>query len=122
VSDQAPPALSLDDVRRQGGPLLDEVRAGIDSAVAGGATSLAEAFNTLPAELRRPVEVFGLAYLASQGRLSAAQGGGVVEAVRADGSRRAFELPPLRPGMADGPPSAVHAAEPHETGDGDDDA
>ncbi|MGW9113687.1 DUF3375 domain-containing protein [Microbacterium sp. NPDC055683] len=108
VSDQAPDAPTLDDVRRQGGPLLEEVRRGLDRAVADGAEGLAEAFNALPADLRRPVELYGLAYLASRGELDL-DGGGMVETIRADGSRRSFALPRIHPPA-------------HHTGDGDDDA
>ena len=90
----AAPAARLDDVRRQGGPLLAETRDGIERALAGGAGSLAEAFNALPDDLRRPVELFGLAYLASHGRLSAERGGRV-SAVRPDGTRREFDLPEM---------------------------
>ncbi|MDN3311362.1 DUF3375 domain-containing protein [Microbacterium oryzae] len=111
VSDQAPPPPLLDDVRRQGGPLLGEVRAALASAAAGGAETLSEAFNALPADLRRPVEVFGVAHLAAEHGLPAglADDGGVVRTVRPDGTVRAFALPALQP--------------PTETpGDGHDDA
>ncbi|HJA04249.1 MAG TPA: DUF3375 domain-containing protein [Candidatus Microbacterium stercoravium] len=94
VSAERPDAPRLDDVRRQGGPLLAETRDGIERALAGGAGSLAEAFNALPDDLRRPVELFGLAYLASHGRLSAERGGRV-SAVRPDGTRREFDLPEM---------------------------
>ncbi|WP_456286588.1 DUF3375 domain-containing protein [Microbacterium sp. JZ70] len=111
VSDLAPAPPSLDDVRRQGGPLLDEVRRGLDAAAADGATTLSEAFNALPDDLRRPVEVFGLAYLAARDGLPGgiADDGGVVRTVRPDGTERALALPRLQP------PTDL-------TGDDDDDA
>src|SRR5690606_9594214 len=93
VSDQRPESLVLEDVRRQGGPLLGEVRESITSRLENG-DSLAEAFNALPDALRRPVELFGLAYLASHGEIATDEGG-VVHAVRPDGSTRAFTLPKM---------------------------
>lgn len=93
VSDQRPESLVLEDVRRQGGPLLGEVREQIASRLAEG-DSLADAFNTLPDDLRRPVELFGLAYLVSHGEIGDdTSTGGTVRAVRPDGSTRAFTLP-----------------------------
>jgi len=95
VSDQRPESLVLEDVRRQGGPLLGEVREQIASRLAEG-DSLADAFNTLPDDLRRPVELFGLAYLVSHGEIGESGGGeagGTVRAVRPDGSTRVFTLP-----------------------------
>ncbi|MGO2471721.1 MAG: DUF3375 family protein, partial [Microbacterium gubbeenense] len=94
VSGERPDAPRIRDVRRQGGPLLAETLDGIERALAGGAGSLANAFNQLPDDLRRPVELFGLAYLASHGRL-AGEPGGTVSAVRPDGTRRTFELPDM---------------------------
>jgi hypothetical protein len=92
VSDQRPESLVLEDVRRQGGPLLGEVRAQISERLGSG-TTLAEAFNALPDDLRRPVELFGLAYLVSHGEIGDIETGGVVRAVRPDGSTRVFTLP-----------------------------
>lgn len=99
VSDQRPEALVLGDVRRQGGPLLGEVHERIVRSLEAGA-SLASAFDALPDELRRPVELFGLAYLASRGEIDA-PGGGVVRAVRPDGSTRTFTLPAMTGASAD---------------------
>lgn len=65
VSSDAPTGLSLDDIRKQGGPSLDQLRSRMDEAFtsAGALASAAELFNDLPDELRRPVEVLGLLHL-----------------------------------------------------------
>ncbi|WP_166805700.1 DUF3375 family protein [Cryobacterium ruanii] len=107
VSDAAPAAPSLSDLRRQGGPLLDELRNALVAAfsvgsgagsganpTAGPAASVGSAFNGFDASLRRPVEILGLLQLAAQ--LSTPTG--VVglesfETVRPDGSVRFFDVP-----------------------------
>jgi hypothetical protein len=67
VSDEAPEPPSLDEMRTQGGPLLDDVRAALVRALESGeATSLGDAFNSLSPDLRRPVEILGLLQLATQ--------------------------------------------------------
>jgi len=64
MSDSAPEPLSLDDVRAQGGPALPRLRASLIAAVqSGDADSLGSLFNSLPADLRRPVEILGLLHL-----------------------------------------------------------
>ena len=95
VSDAAPVAPSLDALRQQGGPLLEELRDALVAAFgAGEAASVGSAFNGLDASLRRPVEILGLLQLAAQLSPEAA-GVENFETVRPDGSVRFFEVPRL---------------------------
>lgn len=95
VSDQAPAGLSLDDIRKQGGPSLDRLRRRMDEdAAAGGRASVAALFNGFPDELRRPVEVLGLMHLYTRA------GADVdvdrcepVHTLRPDGTARSFRVP-----------------------------
>jgi hypothetical protein len=95
VSAAAPAAPSLDDLRQQGGPLLDELRDALVAAFgAGKAASVGSAFNGFDASLRRPVEILGLLQLAAQ--LTAPTGPAGLESfetVRPDGSVRLFDVP-----------------------------
>ncbi len=121
VSDSAPPPPSLDDIRTQGGPSLPRLRARLLAALqAGDVESLGSLFNTLPPDLRRPVEILGLLHLAADIELdtdrgehpadtgddaaAAIQHGGTAlprdelplegfDAVRPDGTRRRFLVP-----------------------------
>lgn len=95
VSADAPAPPSLDEMRRQGGPQLHEMRNALVSAFStGGAESIGDAFNGLDDEMRRPVEILGLMQIATQ--IDAVDRGGPVEtfeAVRPDGSQRTFTVP-----------------------------
>jgi hypothetical protein len=95
VSDDAPEPPSLHDVRRQGGPLLYEMRDTLVEALTErGAGSVGDVFNGLDATMRRPVEILGLLQIAAQ--LDAVDAGEQLESfntVRPDGSRRTFTLP-----------------------------
>ncbi|WP_166805352.1 DUF3375 family protein [Cryobacterium sp. Hb1] len=95
VSDAAPAAPSLGDLRLQGGPLLEDLRDALVAAVAAGeAASVGSAFNSFGASLRRPVEILGLLQLAAQ--LSTSAGPVSLEsfeAIRPDGSVRVFDVP-----------------------------
>ncbi|MEO6199990.1 MAG: DUF3375 family protein, partial [Cryobacterium sp.] len=95
VSDDAPEPPSLDDMRKQGGPLLDELRDAIVTAFAqGDAASVGDAFNNLDANLRRPVEILGMLQIATQiDAVSRAQALERFDTVRPDGSIRSFEVP-----------------------------
>lgn len=98
VSADAPEPLSLEEVRRYGGPLLDDVRfAVIDALLDGGASTLGSAFNELVADLRRPVEVFGLMHLATSIGVHdrATSDSETVQTVRPDGTRRRLLMPRL---------------------------
>ena len=95
VSGAAPEPPSLDDMRKQGGPLLDELRDAIVTAFAqGDAASVGDAFNHLDANLRRPVEILGMLQIATQiDAVSRAQTLERFDTVRPDGSIRSFEVP-----------------------------
>ena len=75
------------------------LRAAVAAAIDGAGTEGASAgsiFNALPAELRRPVEVFGLMQLAAVlGELDELdlENCEAAETVRADGTRRRLRLP-----------------------------
>lgn len=105
VTELAPATWSLEELRRWGGPLGDEVRSGIaDLFETGEAHTVGEAFNLLPDNLRRPVEVFALMQtLTNLPEVWAAMADGEVEfvtAVRPDGSRRTMHIPRLTPTAA----------------------
>ena len=95
VSHEAPAALSLDDIRKQGGPSLDQLRQRIEEKLTtGDLESAGELFNSLPDDLRRPVEILGLLHLFT--RMGAQIDPAlreVVSAVRPDGSTRRFLMP-----------------------------
>ncbi|MEV6416695.1 DUF3375 family protein [Kribbella sp. NPDC051718] len=95
VTDEAPEALSLDDIRKQGGPSLADLRSEIaDRLTTGAVESAAALFNTLPEDLRRPVEILGLHYLLTG--MDANVDTSVrelVSAVRPDGTTRQFLMP-----------------------------
>lgn len=95
---------SLEELRRQGGPRLDELTDAIHAAVDDGARSVGEVFGTLPVDLRRPVEILGLVQLAARiDALAGADGTETFEAVRPDGTTRTFAVPriPLAPDDTD---------------------
>jgi hypothetical protein len=97
VSDSAPEPPSLDEVRKQGGPLLYEMRDTLVEAMSNGrALSVGDVFNGLDAAMRRPVEVLGLLQIAAQ--LDSIDRSDLLESfstVRADGTRRSYTLPRL---------------------------
>jgi hypothetical protein len=98
VSDDAPEPPSRAQIRRDGGPRVAAVRAGVSDALRSGrATTLGAAFNELDAELRRPVELFGLAQLATSIDMLAGSEAHfeAVTARRPDGTRRHLTLPVL---------------------------
>lgn len=95
VSHEAPEPPSLDEMRKQGGPLLNQMRnALIDAFAHTDVKSMGDAFNELDADLRRPVEILGLMQIATQ--IDAFSHAGALEtfeAVRPDGSTRSFTVP-----------------------------
>ncbi|MGJ9426408.1 DUF3375 family protein [Nesterenkonia halotolerans] len=95
VSRDAPAAVSLDDIRGQGGPSLEQLNQRIEEKLAAGDLESAGAlFNSLPDDLRRPVEILGLMHLftrmGAERDLSMRE---AVAAVRRDGSTRRFLMP-----------------------------
>ncbi|MFX4270750.1 DUF3375 domain-containing protein [Propionibacteriaceae bacterium Y1685] len=98
VSGLAPEPLSLEEVRRFGGPQLEDVRAGVEGALRErDLTTLGAAFNELDVDLRRPVEVFGLMHMATEWGLmdGEVRDVEVVRTVRPDGSTRQLSVPRL---------------------------
>jgi hypothetical protein len=96
--EELPEAMSLGEIRRQGGPLLADVRRsiGLLLADAGGDESLGRLFNHLPQDLRRPIEVFGLLHIAAQAEANhVVFATDLVAAVRNDGSLVRLEMPVL---------------------------
>lgn len=96
VSADAPAGPSLDDIRKQGGPSLLELRRlmDVELATTGTLGSAAVLFNDLPDDLRRPVEVLGLLHLFT--RLGADLDASRPEAVRTrrpDGTARSLLMP-----------------------------
>lgn len=95
VFHEAPAALSLEEIRKQGGPSLDQLSRRIeDHLAAGDLESAAELFNELPDDLRRPVEILGLLHLFT--RMGAEIDPALREtvcAVRPDGTTRRFLVP-----------------------------
>ncbi|WP_308465057.1 DUF3375 family protein [Rathayibacter soli] len=95
VSREAPASLSLDEIRKQGGPSLEQLRRSIDEKLAAGALESAAAlFNELPDDLRRPVEILGLLHLYTRiGAEIDPAAREAVSAVRPDGTTRRFLMP-----------------------------
>jgi hypothetical protein len=93
VDDDTVDSLSLEEILRQGGPLLAELRDAL-AADRRGARSVAEVFEMLPEDLRRPVEVLGVMHLLAQVDALDRDAPGVeVDTVRPDGSHRRLLLP-----------------------------
>lgn len=121
VSQHAPEPPSRTQIRRYGGPLIADVRAGITDALrAGRAATIGAAFNGLDDELRRPVELFGLAQLATSVEVFTGAGDQLetVTALRPDGSHRRLAVPVL-PATAEQldpslDPSLDLSGEPHD--------
>lgn len=96
VSGEAPAALSLAEIRQQGGPSLGDLRRELDAALRDGDVSSAAAlFNHLPDTLRRPVEILGLLHLLAQDDAVVADARELVDAIRPDGTRRTFLMPKI---------------------------
>jgi hypothetical protein len=98
LSGEAPAGLSLDDIRKQGGPSLEQFRSRIDKELAAGGAieSAAALFNDLPDDLRRPVEILGLLHLlARMGVNVDTDRREQVRAIRPDQTTRSLLMPAL---------------------------
>jgi len=86
---------TAEELRAMGGPALDDLRdAVVEAFRAGDMDTVGELFNTLPDELRRPVEVLGLLHVVSPtGAFDPLAEGEVFEAIRPNGERRNFLVP-----------------------------
>jgi hypothetical protein len=95
VADDTPEPPTVEELRMQGGPSLDELRTVLVEAFAtGDADTVGRLFNELPASLRRPVEILGLLHVASRvDAVTDDTGDEVFEAIRPNGDRRNFLVP-----------------------------
>jgi hypothetical protein len=86
---------TLEELRLRGGPSHAQLRDSLDKALATapGEVTLADVFNTLPDDLRRPVEVFGLLPFIHTHRMTGSGDTEVLEAVRPDGTERRLQVP-----------------------------
>jgi hypothetical protein len=86
-------ALTLEEILRQGGPLLARLAEQL-STIGAPLTTAGARFAAFPDDLRRPVEVLGLLHLLSKiGALEAAEDREPVVTVRSDGSERLLRIP-----------------------------
>lgn len=105
VSAAAPQNLSLEELRTQGGPSLAQLRKRIQNKLqAGDLETAAHLFNTLPENLRRPVEILGLLHLFTGMGAVFDLERELVTAIRPDGSTRQFLIPAAT--MTDSPTAA----------------
>jgi hypothetical protein len=90
---QEPP--TVEELRMQGGPSLDDLRTAlIDAFATGDIDTVGRLFNELPTDLRRPVEILGLLHVVSRiDALKDDAGAEVFEAIRPNGERRNFLVP-----------------------------
>lgn len=96
VEDDTPEPPTVEELRMQGGPSLDDLRAAlIDTFTTDTDTdTVGRLFNDLPTELRRPVEILGLLHVVSRvDALNDDTGVEVYEAIRANGDCRSFLVP-----------------------------
>lgn len=85
--------LTLEEILRQGGPLLSRLLEQLSTSGEGVPTAGAK-FAAFPDDLRRPVEVLGILHLLSKvGALEAAEDRELVVAVRPDGTERILRMP-----------------------------
>lgn len=88
-------APTLEELRLRGGPSHAQLREILDKALATatGEVTLADVFNTLPDNLRRPVEVFGLLPLTHTHGMTGTADAEVLETIRPDGTGRRLQIP-----------------------------
>lgn len=102
ADDEHPEGLSMEDLRRRGGPRMVELQAALESAMdRSEAWSVGQLFSELPEELRRPVDVLGLLHLATNTNdLALFSDNELYFAIRPDGTTRMFHVPVLAPGSS----------------------
>jgi hypothetical protein len=88
-------APTLDELRLRGGPSHAQLREILDEALAAATSevTLADVFNGLSHDLRRPVEVFGLLPLIHTHGMTDTGDAEVLETIRPDGSGRRLQIP-----------------------------
>lgn len=96
---EAPEHMTLADLRRHGGPSLETLRAKLAHDLqTGTSASLGEFFASLDPDLRRTVEILGLAHLTSaMDEFDRPGGEELYESVRPDGTARTFSVPRIAP-------------------------
>ncbi|HTO00271.1 MAG TPA: DUF3375 family protein, partial [Microthrixaceae bacterium] len=93
-SDDGTEPLSLDELRRQGGPVLGRLQAALVSADSGIELTAGTVFELMDVDAKRPVEVLGLLHLLARATvLSDAEDREPVETHRTDGTSRRFAIP-----------------------------
>ena len=95
VTEGAPEQMTLDDLKRIGGPQFDALRAALlEGAVAADVVTAGQVFNGLEKDLRRPVEVLGIVHIVTEADvLQDGQESEEVTAIRTDGSTRVLAMP-----------------------------
>lgn len=105
IEDDVPEPPTVEELRMQGGPSLDDLRAALVGALnSGDSETIGDLFHALPDDLRRPVEILGLLHLASRvNALNQVADTEVFEAIRPNGELRHFLVPavPLTTDEAD---------------------
>lgn len=86
-------AMSLSEALRFGGPLLARVRDQLIAADPSDPATIADAFDALPDDLRRPVEILGVMHLLALIDALTGVDTAPVTAIRPDGTERRFRLP-----------------------------
>lgn len=99
ADEERPDGLSLDELRRFGGPRMAELHAALEDAKGrAGGWSLGALFSELPDELRRPVDVLGLLHLATNSdELTRTEQSETYFTIRPDGSTRTLNVPQFAP-------------------------
>lgn len=95
---ERPDTLSLDDLRRYGGPHLDELSAALDVGAEGDWTVATHVFPNLPDDVRRPVDALGMLHLVAD-RADLMRTGRTEQYLtrRPDGTEQVLVMPGLSP-------------------------
>jgi len=98
--DERPEGMTLEELRRYGGPRMAELAAALEATKdRDGDWSLGELFSELPDEIRRPVDALGLLHLAmNRDDLARSDDTELYFARRPDGTTRTFRVPAIAPG------------------------
>ena len=118
LDDEVPEQPTMEQLRMQGGPSLDDLRTALVEALhTGDSDTIGDLFHALPDDLRRPVEILGLLHLASRvDALDEVSGEEIFEAIRPDGERRTFLVPAV-PISLDATPAIARLADLDDHGD-----
>lgn len=95
---ERPDTMSIDDLRRFGGPHLDVLRSALDTAGGGEWTVASHLFPNLPDDIRRPVDALGVLHLIAE-RDDLVRTGRTEQYVtrRPDGSEQILVMPEITP-------------------------